>query len=272
MTVNFANIDNLTIPAMHEATAAQVLETIEDIIAADAIEDTWACLTEFCAQMGFPRLFYGFTNFRTEQSFGAAEDFLLLSNACERYVKPFVEGEMFRKAPMVRWANTHTGVQSWQMIADEIAQGKLTDEELSVVAFNKEHGVTSGYTISFQENSTRNRGALAFIGPKGAAQSVADEIWALHGRVLQMVANVAHLKITRLPHYGTRRHLTERQREVLAWVGDGKTNQDIATILGLTSATVEKHLRLAREVLDVETTAQAVLKAAVQNQIFAIKP
>jgi LuxR family transcriptional regulator len=40
--------------------------------------------------------------------------------------------------------------------------------------------------------------------------------------------------------------------------------------MGLTAATVEKHLRLAREALDVETTAQAVLKAAFYNQMFTI--
>lgn len=42
-------------------------------------------------------------------------------------------------------------------------------------------------------------------------------------------------------------------------VGDCKTAQDIASLMGLSAATVEKHLRLAREALDVETTAQAVL-------------
>jgi len=65
--------------------------------------------------------------------------------------------------------------------------------------------------------------------------------------------------------------LTKRQREVLQWVGDGKTTQDIAILLDLTSATIEKHLRLAREALDVETTAQAVLKAAFLNQMFVIE-
>ena len=58
---------------------------------------------------------------------------------------------------------------------------------------------------------------------------------------------------------------------MLEWVGDGKTTQDIAILLGLTAATVEKHLRLAREALDVETTAQAVLKAAFYNQMFVIE-
>ena len=41
--------------------------------------------------------------------------------------------------------------------------------------------------------------------------------------------------------------------------------------MGLTSATVEKHLRLAREALAVETTAQAVLKAALHNQMFVLE-
>ena len=58
---------------------------------------------------------------------------------------------------------------------------------------------------------------------------------------------------------------------MLEWVGDGKTVQDTAVIMGLTPPTVEKHLRLARQALNVETTAQAVLKAAFQNQIFVLE-
>jgi LuxR family transcriptional regulator len=77
-----------------------------------------------------------------------------------------------------------------------------------------------------------------------------------------------HLNILTLPYTPPNQLLTKRQREALEWVGGGKTTQDIATIMGLTPATVEKHLRLAREALNVDTTAQAVLKAALQNQMF----
>ena len=83
--------------------------------------------------------------------------------------------------------------------------------------------------------------------------------------------NVAHLKIMNLPYTAARKMLTKRQRETLEWVGEGKTTQDIGVIMGLTPATVEKHLRLAREALDVETTAQAVVKASFQNQIFLVR-
>ena len=62
--------------------------------------------------------------------------------------------------------------------------------------------------------------------------------------------------------------LTERQREVLDWVADGKSLQDVCIIMGLSLSAVEKHLAKARELLSVETTAQAVAKLAFLNQLF----
>ena len=99
-------------------------------------------------------------------------------------------------------------------------------------------------------------------------QDEGDAIWDKHGLEISVLNNVMHLKLQTLPY--SQRTLTKRQREVLQWVGDGKTTQDIAVLLELTPATIEKHLRLAREALDVETTAQAVLKAAFYNQMFVI--
>lgn len=65
--------------------------------------------------------------------------------------------------------------------------------------------------------------------------------------------------------------MTKRQREALEWVGDGKTMQDTAMLMGLTVATVEKHLLLARDTLAVDTTAQAVFKASFSNQMFVLE-
>ncbi len=93
-------------------------------------------------------------------------------------------------------------------------------------------------------------------------------MWDRWGELIQLMNNIVHLKILTLPYTPPNQALTKRQREALEWVGSGKTMQDIATIMGLTPATVEKHLRLAREALNVDTTAQAVLKAALQNQMF----
>lgn len=55
--------------------------------------------------------------------------------------------------------------------------------------------------------------------------------------------------------------LTPREREVLHWVAAGKTNRDIAAILGASRRTIEKHLEHSYEKLGVETRTAAVMRA-----------
>ena len=55
--------------------------------------------------------------------------------------------------------------------------------------------------------------------------------------------------------------LTPRVAEVLLWVAQGKTNSDIATILGISEWTVKKHVLEIFEKLGVETRTAASLRA-----------
>ena len=55
--------------------------------------------------------------------------------------------------------------------------------------------------------------------------------------------------------------LTRRVAEVLLWVAQGKTNFDIATILGISESTVKKHLLEIFQALGVETRSAATLRA-----------
>ena len=55
--------------------------------------------------------------------------------------------------------------------------------------------------------------------------------------------------------------LTPRVGEVLLWVAQGKTNADIATILGISESTVKKHLLEIFQVLGIETRSAATLRA-----------
>lgn len=56
--------------------------------------------------------------------------------------------------------------------------------------------------------------------------------------------------------------LTPRETEVLGWLAKGKTNRDIAEILGLSPRTVNKHLEHVFEKLGVETRAAAAAIAS----------
>ncbi len=55
--------------------------------------------------------------------------------------------------------------------------------------------------------------------------------------------------------------LTPRAAEALLWVAQGKTNSDIAVILGITESTVKKHLLEVFGKLGVETRSAAALRA-----------
>ncbi|MEP2781999.1 MAG: LuxR family transcriptional regulator [Pseudoruegeria sp.] len=248
-----------------------MIEQLEAILDATSIQDTWMLHQGFMADYGFDRLIYGYTRFRTAHSFGDPQDLLVLSNHKPEYLEEFVHNGMYFHAPMVRWAMENNGACSWSWMEKLARNSGLTDNEMRVVAFNLQMGVTAGYSISFRADSSRSKGAIALTAKQGVTQTEVDELWKEHGRDISVLNNVVHLKLIALPHTGDRPALTKRQREVLEWVGEGKTTQEIAQIMGLTAATVEKHLRLAREVLDVETTAQAVLKASFNNQIFIIE-
>ncbi|UWR04695.1 LuxR family transcriptional regulator [Ruegeria conchae] len=234
------------------------------------LEELWDAHCRQMAKFGFDRLLYGYTQYRTATSLGDPEDFVILSNHCKDYLDGFLRSGLYFHAPMLKWALDHEGAASWSMINDMMSSGVMTPEELRVYEFNKSLGLTSGYTVSFNSVSMRTKGAIS-LAARMHDQDEVDEIWQEHGEDILLMNNVAHLKILTLPYNAPNRALTKRQREALQWVGDGKTTQDIALLMGLTAATVEKHLRLAREALSVETTAQAVLKATLHNQMFVME-
>ena len=55
--------------------------------------------------------------------------------------------------------------------------------------------------------------------------------------------------------------LTARAAEALLWLAQGKTNSDIATILGISESTVKKYVQEMFEKLGVETRGAAAVRA-----------
>lgn len=239
---------------------------------ASTIEAAWDIHTKKMATFGFDRLLYAYTRFGSGNSLGDLEDALILTNHDPAYVEEFIDGGLYAKGPMVAWVTENTGSCSWSMIHKMAAKGEIPPDMMEAMALNLRMEVIAGYTISFHESSRRAKGAIGLTAERGRTQADVDLLWQEHGPEIELANKILHLKVVQLPHTtGQRRSLTGRQREVLEWVADGKTIQDTATIMGLNPATVEKHLRLAREALNVDTTAQAVLKASSQNQFFLIE-
>ena len=224
------------------------------------------------ASYGFMRLTYCYV---TEDAhvrnadLGDPRDWVLLNNLQSGYLREFIDTGSYQDGPMVRWALQNTGALSWGEMAKQLAKRQPCARLAKTMAINRKYNITAGYTISFLALSARTKGSIALMGDETTSQEELDDIWAANGHEILELNNIMHIKLLSLPHTSARR-LTKRQREVLHWISEGKTLQDAAVLMDISPATIEKHLRLAREALGVDTTAQAVLKASFQNQIFQV--
>ncbi|MEM9392220.1 MAG: LuxR family transcriptional regulator [Pseudomonadota bacterium] len=240
---------------------------LSELMDKKSIEEVWALHCRYMRSFGFDRLLYGFTRFKTENSFGDRQDALILSNHDPAYLEIYFADDRFRDAPMTRWAEHNAGACSWS-VRERLAQnGELTENAKRVLQLNEEFGVNCGITISFKDLAPGGFGAIGLTGATELSQDDVDRIWARHGDEILLCNNAMHLRALTLPS-PNRNRLTDRQREVLEWTANGKTVSEVGALIDRKPATVEKHLRLARAALNAETTAQAVLKASVQNQIF----
>jgi DNA-binding CsgD family transcriptional regulator len=253
-------------------TDTAILPLLNRIAAAASIDETWDMATAFFASRGFQRANYGFTRFRHLKTIGDPDDALFLSTCDADYVQRYFRGGFYARTPVFRWAERSSGACTWTWVKEAFEAGKLSPDEAEAVRLNAAMGVTAGISISFPEVSLRSKGALGLIADAGLDHVEVDRIFATQGEEILAVANMMHLTILHLPQLSRHRALSPRQREALEWVADGKTTQDVALLMGVSPAMVEKHLRLAREALAVETTAQAVAKGALLNMIFQRLP
>ncbi len=205
---------------------------------AQSIEELWDMHTKKMASYGFDRLLYGFTRFRSGSSLGDPEDYVILTTHEPSYVDAFVAGGLHHDAPMVKWVLENEGACSWNILPHLAENGMMSEKEKKVIEFNRKHGVVSGYSVSFKSISPRSKGAIALTARSELSQERVDATWERYGDEILVINNVAHLKIMTLPYSGPTRQLTKRQREALQWVGDGKTTQDIALLMGLTSKNI----------------------------------
>ena len=93
-----------------------------------------------------------------------------------------------------------------------------------------------------------------------------EPIWRTHRRAL-LLAALQFMQIAdrargiQAPETGFI-YLTSREIECLTWAGRGKTDQEIAAILGISPSTARFHIENATQKLNAVTRTQAVAKAA----------
>lgn len=244
------------------------LRVMESLFAARSIDEAWRAATNHFASLGFSRINYGLSRHQHGAFIGDLKDILFLSTLKEPELGQYLHNGHFQRTPQFRWLLTNVGASTWRWTDEDLVAGRLSPDEVLAQAYSHKMGIYAGVTISFPYTSPRQRGGMGMIADPGLGHDDVDRIWGQHGAEITVLADYMHLKLAALPWQSSGRELTPRQREALEWVADGKTSQDIATLMGISAAMVEKHLRLARQALDVDTTAQAICKAVLLNMLF----
>lgn len=118
---------------------------------------------------------------------------------------------------------------------------------------------------------------VPIFGPRGLAAAM-----SFGGRVidhsmvarlsLTLVAQAAYRMAAASPAatgHGQTLALSAREIQVLRWIAAGKRQADVAALLGLSTRTIENHLRRVRERLGVSTTTEAVRAARQAGDLDA---
>ncbi len=239
--------------------------TLNTILATDSAEALWAMHVRLMAEYGFDRLLYGHACLMEPRALCDPDDIVMFSHLGASGIETSASDGA---ATMLLWAMNTEGAHSWSAMAARAEAGRSSTSERAFNDFRNAAQMRAGYTISFPWMPRRTKGAIALDAGRHMTQHQVNRLWNSCGEDILLLNNLLHLRLASLPCAPSNRLLTARQREALEWIGQGKTTQDAAVLMSLMPPTVEKHLRLAREVLNAETTTQAVLKAASQNQIF----
>lgn len=119
----------------------------------------------------------------------------------------------------------------------------LTARDVEVLTAAQKHGLGEGFTVPAHVPGEAH-GSCSFAAARG--EPFNGENLAL----LQLVGSFAFeaaRRMQRLTYVGQPIQLTDRQRECVMWAARGKSDWEIARILGVSHDTVIEHLRNARE-------------------------
>lgn len=107
-------------------------------------------------------------------------------------------------------------------------------------------------------------GAQGYVLKDAPAQCLIEAIDTVHGGGRYFSPGIEHLLEDMLPEPSSGKRLTPREAGVLQWVSQGRSNKQIAELMGMSVRTVETHRLHLRRKLGIEGQA-ALVKYAVAH-------
>ena len=170
---------------------------------------------------------------------GAPDDMrpaLLAEGFPEAAILRYLQERRYRHNPILGRAQRQLEPIYWDEVLD--ARPETTEEAGFIEEFT---GLGLKYGVGIHVYGPHGREGQCGLGFRDGVLRLDPAVLHAFRRVCQLV----HLRYCALviPTLGPRPDLSSRESEVLAWVARGKSNGEIGEILGISSHTVEAHLR-----------------------------
>jgi LuxR family quorum-sensing system transcriptional regulator CciR len=142
---------------------------------------------------------------------------------------------------------------------------RLTPRDHYILQRASNEGIGEGFTVPAHLPGEFS-GSCSFATAKGSRIQFENLTLA------QLVGSFAFQAARRLAskkagNYAPPVHVSNRERECLVWIGRGKSDADIATILGISEHTVHQYVKHARANYDVVSRSQLVAHALFAGSI-----
>jgi LuxR family quorum-sensing system transcriptional regulator CciR len=199
---------------------------------------------------------------RADLSHMTSGSLLALHNYPDEFARIYLERGWIAKDPVLlaserrnvgfRWRDLPPHVRVWRPTND------IADEA-------RRHGIADGYTVPTNVPG-EPKGSCSFA--VGVAQAFPESSLLMAETVAAFAFQAARsliLKARKAVSQPVQLGLTGRQLECLVLVAKGKSDWEIARILGIGPETVKHHIRMARERYDVPTRVQAAIRAIFES-------
>ena len=210
---------------------------VSDVRDIDNEGDLAAALDEITRDLGFR--YFALTSHADVRRTSRA---MRLHNYPESWAEWFDAQQLGSTDPVHRASHLTSVGFAWSKLPEMIS---LTRRDLQILAAAKSTGIGDGFTVPAHVPGEIH-GSCSF------ATATGNSVPCDHFPLLQLVGSFAfeaarRMRRAREPCVVPAPRLTDRQRECLMWAARGKSDWEIARILGISHETVIQHLKQARE-------------------------
>ncbi len=245
---------------MHSTGNEYALRTLEFVERVGRLED----YSSICKEIEQELLWYGLTSVSIMKIPGpmcSLEDSMFMNTRPSEYLDHYVENNYIVKDPVVTELSLTEKSYTW----NDIRQKRILNKKQKyIMDEGRDFEATDGLIVPIHTLS----GEVSIFSPCGENPNLSDrarcslELIGMYSYE-SLKRAVIKKKKTEIIH----EPLTPREREVMLWVASGKTDDEIADILTISTTTVASHVQNSKRKLNTFKRTYAVVQAIKLGEI-----